>query len=114
MVILRSSFGGIKSARRLVFARPQKEQGVSSFYSRTAATRLPFQLVDMNELYIPSTPERLQMNDSWQPGDVIPTSASVQPASMPFSVPNQPLQANLMSEIRSMFQSMQSSIEKKL
>ena len=66
----------------------------------------------MNEMCIPSTPEHLQEDDSWQPGDIIPTSASVESGSVPFSAQNQPLQANLMSEIRSMFQTMQTSIEK--
>ena len=103
---------GSKSARRLIFSRPQKEQGTSSFYSRTAAARRPFNPVDMNDLYIPDSPERT-MNENtmtWQPGETLPVSR--RPGPQPFSAEAQPSQSTSMSDIQIMLQSMQSSIEK--
>lgn len=87
---------------------------MSSFYSRTNATRQPFQPVDMNELYVPESPEHasMQENVAWQPGDMLPISNQhASPSQMPYSVAASPTQTSSISQIQSILQSMQSSIE---
>lgn len=102
------SFGN--PVRRLCFSCPRKEQNVSSFYSRT---RQPFQPVDMNELYVPESPEHpcMQENVAWQPGDMLPISNQhASPSQMPYSTTS-PNRTSSISQIQSILQSMQSSIE---
>ena len=79
---------------------------MSSFYSRTAATRQPFNPVDMNDLYVPDSPERTLNENTmtWQPSDMLPISGS--PSSQPFASESQPHQSANMSDIQTMLRSM--------